>query len=207
MLSFAAFGAPTVHTSDFINNASRTNFVDFEPIGSGSGFAGTFSQDGIKVNQVNGQLNDIWSSCEGACWYSNSTLSWYPNGGDHGWTELSKTDASDFSDIGLDIGSIKFGYSTLQYELLDNGVSLLLGFFTFPSGADGYIGFSGGGFDTVRLRANSGSFGAFGDNASQALAIDNIELAGGSSVPEPTSLALLGLGLLAGLGVIGRRKS
>ncbi len=198
LLSQPAFSAPILHTSDFINTGDRTNFVDFESIGTTATFGSTFTQDSVTVNQVNGATGSIWSTCSLSCWFSNNTATWYPNGGDFGWTEIVKADASDFLNIGLDLGSgFSWGGQSVQYELLDDGLSVLLGFITTPTSADGYIGFSGGGFDQIRLR-NTFSSGNFGDGALNALAIDNIELSG--TVPEPGTLALLGLGL----GFIGR---
>ena len=154
---------------------------------------------------MNGQVNDIWTSCASASWFSDLTFTWYPNGGDNGWTEITKADASDFSDMGLDLGGSRFGLTTLLYEVLNNGVSVLFGSVTLPAAADGYIGFSGGGFDQVRLRGNFGPAGTFGDGALNALPIDNIELAAPAVVPEPGTLALLGLGLAG--AAISRRRS
>ena len=206
LLCTSAYAAPTLHTTDFIANANRTNFVDFEPIGNTTSFGASFTQNGVSVNQVNGQGNDIWTSCTSSCWFSNTTFTWYPNGGDLGWTEITKADASDFSDMGLDLGSgFGPGSKPVLYELLLNGVSVLSGSIITPAAADGYIGFSGGGFDQVRLRNTFSGGGNFGDGALNALAIDNIELAApGGVVPEPGTLALLGLGL-AGVAISRRR--
>ena len=93
LLCTSAYAAPTLHTTDFIANANRTNFVDFEPIGNRGNFGASFTQDGVSVNQVNGQLNDIWTSCASLCWFSNTTFTWYPDNGDNGWTEITKADA------------------------------------------------------------------------------------------------------------------
>jgi hypothetical protein len=65
----------------------------------------------------------------------------------------------------------------------------------------GYLGFAGGGFDESRLWDRSG------EGVLNALALDSIELAGGAGpepVPEPTTLALLGAGLVA---VCARRRA
>lgn len=206
LMSQAAFGAPILQTSDFIAVGDRTNSVDFEPIGSTTSFGNTFTQDGVTVTQVNGELNGIWTTCGSSCWFSNNSLSWYPNGGDFGWTEITKADGSDFTNIGLDVGGSIFGWTTLLYELLQNGSSVLFGSLTLPSTSDGYIGFSDGGFDLVRLRSTQSGAGTFGDSAYNALSIDNVELSGNTNqVPEPGNLALLGLGL-AGL-IFSRRKT
>ena len=52
MLGTSAYAAPILHTTDFIANANRTNFVDFEPIGNTTTFGASFTQDGVSVNQV-----------------------------------------------------------------------------------------------------------------------------------------------------------
>lgn len=200
-----AVAAPTLHTTDFITPGQRTNLVDFEPIGDTNVGAPTFTQDGVTVNQVNGEGNDIWTSCTG-CWFSNNTLSWYPNGGDFGWTEIVMANGADFNDIGVDLGSgFGPGGKVVEYELLLNGSPVLSGLITTPAASDGYIGFSGGGFDQVRLRNPSQSGGRIGDGRQNALAIDNVELAG-TAVPEPGSVALLAAGLL-GIAAAKRRRS
>ena len=187
-LSQTAFSAPILHTSGFINAVERTNFVDFESMGAMTTFGSTFTQDSVTVNQVNGVL----TTCGLSCWLSNSTMTWYPDGGDNGWTEIARADASDFINIGSGSGFSSSGKS-VQYELLNNGLSILLDFIVTPTSADGYIGFSGGGFDQIRLH-NTLSSGSFGDGALSALATDNIELSGTAPVLEPGTLALLGLG-------------
>lgn len=210
-LSTSAYGIPVLHTTDFIANGSRTNLVDFETLpasGVGGSAPPNFTQDGVNVDQINGDGDDIWSACSSSCWFSNTSLTWYPNGGDNGWTEITRVGGIDFADVGLDLGSVVFGFNVVTYELLNNGGSVLSGEFTRPGGADSYIGFSGGGFDLIRLRGSSlPTTGVFGDGTTNALALDNIELANGDqAVPEPTTLALLGLGFV-GCGLARRKKA
>ena len=200
LFTASAFAAPIVHTTDFIPNNTRTALVDFETLPDSVAFGSSFSQAGVNVNQRNGQPNDIYTSCW-SCWANIDTRSWYPNGGDNGWTELSMANGFDFDSVGMDIGSggSQSSGHFVQYELLDNGNRVLLGEFGVGANwTDVYLGFSGGGFDTVRLRSFVNSFGGapFGNGALQALAIDNIELATSQRVPEPGALALVGIALM-----------
>lgn len=202
----ASIALPIPTATDFIAAGSRTNFVDFEAYGEQTNGLQVFIHDGVRVEQVNGDGDGILSTCRSACWWSNDTLSWYPNGGDHGWTEISRADGSDFVHMGLRVSNITPGGGGLShylmFEVLNDGASLLVGSAILPGGHDGFIGFTGGGFDVVRLLLPD--FGCCGTSTFwtgelQALAIDDIELA--NVIPEPETYALL----LAGLLLIGVR--
>lgn len=198
-----ASAAPLVHTTDFINDGDRSNFSGFENIPNDGTFftggSGPYTEDGVSVQQVSGDGgNDIWVTYSGGQHQGN--FSWYPNGGDDGYTMITRSGGLDFDSVGIMIGS-GFGTSTqVFYNLLNNGASVLSGSFA-PSNSN-YLGFSGGGYDAVLLSDCSGcDVGTTSviDNHYQALALDSIELAGAGAVPEPGLLALLAVGL-AGLG-------
>lgn len=99
------------------------------------------------------------------------------------------------------IGSGFFSANYVFYELLDNGGSVLTGHY-IPSPSS-YLGFSGGGLDTIRLAdCSTGWSGGcdlstttLTDGHYNALALDSIELSG-ATVPEPSSLLFLGSGLV-----------
>lgn len=197
-----------VHFSDFISDSSRSNFNGFENIPNDGTFFtggnGPYVEDSISVQQINGD-SDTWVTYNYGGQHQ-SNYSWYPNGGDSGYTEITLSGGLDFSNVGMMIGS-GYGTSTFTfYELLDNGTAVLSGY--YPSVYSGYLGFSGGGFDTIRL--SDCSFcdpltTTMTDGHFQALAVDSIEI---SAVPEPETYVML----LAGLSLLSfmtyrRRKS
>ena len=198
--------AATLHETDFINNADRTNFNGFEGLPDTISYGSVYTEDGIKVEQLNGEPNDIWTTYQ--YWGAEGLRSWYPNGGDYGFTKITRQDSSNFVNIGLLIGS---GYGsnspiTYVYDVLNNGVSLLSGTL-LKSNSPNYLGFSGGDFNEIRLAAYYGSDPQKTIGGYQALAIDSIELSGTSkSVPEPgTLLGLFGVAAL-GAGSAMKRK-
>ena len=206
MTAASVHAAPIVQTSDFIPDGERSHFVDFEHMPAGSSLPATTSADGIEVEQFGG--SSIWTTCGLTCWQSNPTQSWYPGGGDLGFTEIRKSDGSEFFDVGLEYGGAVFGIDVLSFQLLLDGASVLDGFVAMDPLVDGYVGFSGGGYDTVRVRGtfDVSSPGIITDGGFQALPIDNIEFrAAAIAVPEPGTMALLGLGL-AGMGIVARRR-
>ncbi len=95
------------------------------------------------------------------------------------------------------------------YDLRLDGVQVLFGSFTALTS---YLGFEGGGFDEVRLIATrpDTSITEITGGVFQALQVDNIEAAGagggGTDVPEPMTLGLLGAGL-AGIGAMRRKRA
>lgn len=203
----ASAAAIIVHTTDFINDATRGGFNGFESIpNNGTIFTGAFPyvEDGIAVEQVNGQgPGDIWVTCGTECFdpAPQGTYSWYPDGGDSGYTKITRSNGSDFSGVGFLTGSgWRADPTRTRYVLLDGGSIVLEGFIDKTAGnVVTYLGFSGGGFDEIRVYDHLAS----SENTANALALDSIEIDG--SVPEPGMLALIGLSLGA-LGLARRRK-
>src|SRR5688572_4056743 len=78
---------------------------------------------------------------------------WYPDFGDHGYTEIQLSNAADFTDVALFVGS---GFETtgafyLAYDLLNNGTSIQSGELFGHTRPFHWLFIGGGGYDTIRL--------------------------------------------------------
>ena len=188
--------AVVVHTTDFISDSQRTGFNGFEGMPDGALNAPYWEHDSITVEQVNGQGDEIWTTCS-QCGIEG-LRSWYPNGGDNGYTQITRSSLVDFESVGFLIGQ---GGSPgfFQYELLNDGSSVMQGAFesTYVGWEDNtllYLGFSGGGFDTILVRHVAGNPQLFFDSPSyNDLSLDSIEI---SNIPLPPSILLFLSGLL-----------
>lgn len=210
----AAHAYVTVYTVDFISDSVRTGFNGFESApAQGWYFDGTFpySEGGISVEQVGDAPSAIWLTCgaahaAGYCFGvtgAEGQYSWYPNGGDEGYTKITRSNGADFDSVGFLTGNTytTVGATYLNYTLRNDGATIVSGQILIPKNSPdrGYLGFGGGGFDEIWVSEVSVTGGRNG------LAIDSIEI-GVSPVPEPASFALFGAGL-AVLGLASRRKS
>lgn len=198
-LSLGAAHAATVQTTDFI--AAPAHFNGFEGMPDTGTFGASYVEDGILVTQVNGQSNDIWTSY--TYWGAQGARAWYPNGGDNGYTSIKMQDGSQFGDIGFLAGSGYYGSTnlTLYYELALGGSVVQSGSIAEAYAAH-WLGFSGGGFDEVRVRDNN-SFTSSLTGGYNAFAVDSIKVA--APVPEPETYALMLAGLAA-VGFMARRR-
>lgn len=209
-----AFAAPVLHTADFISDRDRTHFNSFEAIPAYaaypgvpewdglyySGGNGPYVEGGIKIQQVNGDRgNDIRVSRPTR--NVDGSRTWYPMAGTNGnsYVEITMADGSPFFDFGFYAGG--GNASTIFFDLLLNGTSVLTGLVPTDTSNLRYLGFSGGGFDTIRVRDNWGGGRTVYDGRT-SLILDALEARDSPTpVPEPGTLILFGLGLV-GLGFI-----
>ncbi|MEM1221876.1 MAG: PEP-CTERM sorting domain-containing protein [Verrucomicrobiota bacterium] len=152
--------------------------------------------DGVNLSQI-----DSSSSISTNFLLGQPGRSWFPNGGDNGYTEISLTSGEDFDAISFYLGAgglVNF----LGYQVLDDGASLVNSTISW-SGSGWYTiqGDSGEIFDEVRLLA-SVTNSVIGSGATNALAVVQVAV---SVVPEPSTAGLfVGIGALAFVGA--RRK-
>jgi hypothetical protein len=206
------YATPIVHTTDFIPDDSRSAFNGFEKADvSGWFYAGVYPyvEDGISVAQAFGAPpTSIWMTCgairaKGYCFGETGhegKYSWYPSGGDSGFTVLRLADGGEFGNVGFLTGN---AYTTvddtyLKYTLVNKGAVVLTGELLVPKGSPdrGYLGFEGGGFDQIQISEIPVGGGK------NLLAIDSIEMSA-LAVPEPGSLSLLVIAMAA---LLSRRR-
>jgi hypothetical protein len=137
----------------------------------------------------------------GGCWYANGGVN-EPNGGY--WAVISESTGANIQALEFDIssGGGVSTFNTFSWESYLNGILTGSNSFTY-TGNDTY-GFTDiGGFDELRV-AITGSDPQYQNW--NVIGMDNlkVELGGNTSILEPGSLALFGLGLL-GLGLYRRR--
>lgn len=203
-----AFSQPVVHTSDFINAADRTGFNGFEGLTANLIYDFTYTEQNIRVERT-GISDNVWTSLgafrggfEGdRSWHPEPVLS-YPI--ETGYDKITLATGGAFESVGMLVGSGFGGYCqgsecnyadpylSLHYELLFHGTSVATGTLAHSPNAH-YVGFSGGGFDEVRLWDRN-SNGGWPDQS--ALLIDAVETAGAVPEPQASILTLFGIALV-----------
>lgn len=200
MIGVRAHAAPTLNLTDFI--ASPSYATSFEDIpNNGAHYTGglVYTTDNIKIEQVDGDpVAHIWINRGGM----EGANSWYPNGGDSGYTSISTQSGQEMEGLSFLVRTGGSFHNRVQYALFNDGVSVLEGFSFSDVDTATRLGFDGGGFDMMFIRSTFDGV-AFGDGARNALEIDGIKIAA-IEIPEPASMLLVGLGLVSLF--VGRRR-
>ncbi len=178
--------AATVITSDTINNPDH--FAGFENLPATTSYGASHTEDNILIEQINGNLNKIATSSERPG--QEGVRSWYPWGGDRGYTKITRADGGDIEAIGLLRSSGSSGIidpKTMAYELYKDGLRIQHDARVMPHlyGEILYIGFTGGGFDELRIRDGKSPFEVGNNVPTNYLWIDAIEIV---NAPEPILL-------------------
>ncbi|MFX1677878.1 PEP-CTERM sorting domain-containing protein [Mitsuaria sp. CC2] len=210
-MTVPATAAIVVHTSDFISNDSRAGFNGFEGMSADVVRTATYTEGGIRVDHV-GSPVEIWTPTDSSRRGFEGQRAWYPTqlelsqSGPPTYERLTLSSGADFDSVGFLLGTGYGGYCnpncdevasllTLHYALFKDGLSVASGVLDHHPNAH-YVGFSGGGFDEIRLWDHP----TIAPDNRSALILDSIELA--RAVPEPTTAVLM----LTGLGLLVRQR-
>jgi hypothetical protein len=220
-----AHASPVVESTNFIGNA-YVHFNGFEGAqaqSSGPYSGDSYTEDGIRVTQQYAPNFGKSIRTDSVAGGFEGSKSWGPPFGDFGWTDITKSDGSDFVDVGFLIGSaygsaVSGGINSrasvfVYYELWNNGAVVFSDTLSGQGVDAHWLGFSGGGFDEIKLRDGAdfvNKLDMSGNGFANGLFIDSIKTAGdrsgaGNQVPEPGSLALAGLAFGLCMGALRRR--
>jgi hypothetical protein len=190
--------------------SAATSAAVVTSFGSGSAISGPATAhatldniaDNTNLNGYN-EAGIIVSVNNTQCCFSNAL---YGTGGNFGFVSISLVGGGAFGAIEVNVGS---GFSAAQHnvvwETLRNGISTGTGLIQVADigyGNPGLFAMMGWSdtdlFDTLRLGAAPTGTGYDALGEFQAVAIEDVRIGnGGGRVPEPASLALVGLGLAA----------
>jgi hypothetical protein len=210
--SAAAHAAIKVESVPFIDLPA--DFNGFENIASspdfhGGGFFPTntpYSEGGITVTYIASTPNPNAISTNNKSFFGFGDHSWYANGGQFGYTDITLTGGGDFTNIQMWAndgaeGSIP---DRLAYRLLEGGSVVASGNLPISFSGVHYTGFTGGGFDEVQLMSAPG-LSSFDPGHVDYTAIDNISANGVVGLPEPATWTVMLIGF-AGLGAALRLR-
>jgi hypothetical protein len=177
----------------------------------------SYSEGGLTVSAVEGQplLAMLVTAGPYDNWGGMGVFQWYAPF--VGYTSIRLTSGGDFQSLEF-LASTGFRFITssyIAYEVLEKGAFVASGTLATHAFccADGsgwqVVGFSGGGFDEVRVQGYSTPEGRFDPTSFQAIALDNIAAIPVAAVPGPIAGAgIPGLILASGslLGWWRRRR-
>lgn len=178
------------------NIDASANFEDVLALNSNP-----YSEDGLLFSRTGLSFNN------NGCGYAGCTTHTpfdgfsgnYMYGVGNGYFQIETSDSSVFYGlefiVGTGLGSLDIN---LSWETFLNGVQTDAG--SFNSSAGSVVGFTDNvGFDSLRLSQNG--FSSYGGTA-----FDSVKADLSVSVPEPTSIAILGLGLVV-IGFSRKKKT
>jgi len=199
VLNLSLYAAPSsaaaIYTTDFIPDDMRSGFNGFESASADSLVTPdplVYTEGGILVEQVG---YDNFDLIRLTFFHPEGMFGWDPEGGDAGYTRITRGDGQDFFDVGFLYATEFLTGAITTYALYNDGALTQTGSRgDTPFGIDGfrYLGFGGGGFDEIRMWDRMKP--EYGGPEYNAFVVDAIEMAGGPAVPEPALLLLMGGG-------------
>ncbi|MET0092922.1 MAG: PEP-CTERM sorting domain-containing protein [Sedimenticola sp.] len=175
-----------------------TNTATFDALITDGNDLTNYSEDGINVTTPGGNCCSVYLGSPLIPGASGGLH--YESGGNYSWVTISMQSGAVINALDFLIGdgwlSTNPGVTNLIWETFVGTTSTGLGSAVVAEGST--VGWTDtSGFTSIHVAAVSTNGLSFG--AQQAIALDNLRVGASGSVPEPATIALMGLGL-AGIG-------